>query len=86
VRQLQAHYKALLAVAQKPEVAGKFSPDWYQRAEAMAKLGEEALAAGRLVEANESLRRALWNLPGIPASLPPHVARIFGDGRLRHTY
>src|SRR5207253_375666 len=39
---------------------------------------------GRLIEARDALRRARLSLPGLPASLPPHVARIFGDGRLRH--
>ncbi len=62
----------------------KFSPDWYQRADADAKRGDEALTAGRFVEAADAFRKARWNLPGLPAGLPDHVARLFGDGRLRH--
>src|SRR5204862_29931 len=30
--------------------------------------------------------RARWEIPGPPADFPPHVARIFGDARLRHTH
>ncbi len=36
-----------------------------------------------LIEARASFRRARWNLPVMPPHLPPHVARIFGDSRLR---
>ncbi len=85
VRELQAKYQAERAEADKQGLTKQFSPEWYQRAAALAKQGEAALAAGRLVEASETFRRARWHLPAMPPHLPPHVARIFGDPRLRHT-
>ena len=30
------------------------------------------------------IREARWRLPALPADLPAHVARIFGDPRLKH--
>src|SRR5579875_1079574 len=83
VRQLQTQYQQERAAAEKEGLAQKFSPEWYEQAAKLAKQGEDALAAGRLVEARASFRRARWDLPGLPPHLPPHVARIFGDGRLR---
>ena len=47
----------------------KFSPDWYLKAAAYAKAGDDALAAGRLVEAADAFRKARWHLPG-PARRP----------------
>src|SRR5205085_616014 len=67
-----------------PGPARMFAPDWYERADALAKQAGEALAAGRLVEAREGFRRARSNLPSPPLDLPANVARVFGDGRLRH--
>ena len=63
-----------------------FSPEWYQKADGLAKQGAEALAGNRLVEARDYFRRARWHLPALPAGAPPHVAHILGDGRLRHTH
>src|SRR5579884_2001381 len=83
VRQLQTQYQQERAAADKEGLTKKFSPEWYEQAAKLAKQGEDALAAGRLVEARASFRRARWELPAMPPHLPPHVARIFGDGRLR---
>src|SRR6185437_11152147 len=85
VRQLQTKYEQERAAADKDERTRKFSTEWYDRAAKLAKQGSEALTAGRLVEARESFRRARWNLPGLPPHLPEHIARIFGDARLRFT-
>src|SRR5262249_45175880 len=81
VRALQPLYQAERLEADSKGLTRVFSPEWYQRAAGLAKQGEEALAAGRLVEASESFRRARWHLPTLPTHLPPHVARVFGDPR-----
>src|SRR5262249_54039325 len=86
VREAKTKDNAARAAAESEGLTKKFSPDWYERAAAFAKQGEDALAANRLVEASDNFRRARWNLPALPSNLPPHVARVFGDGRLRHTH
>ncbi len=50
VRQLQTQYREERAAADKEGLTKKFSPEWYERAAALAKQGDEALTAGRLVE------------------------------------
>ncbi|MGH7171043.1 MAG: hypothetical protein ACRELG_12260, partial [Gemmataceae bacterium] len=75
VRQLQARYQQERAAADKEGLTAKFSPEWYEQAAKLAKQGEDALAAGRLIEARASFRRARWDLPAMPAHLPPHIAR-----------
>src|SRR5262249_20829630 len=77
-------YQGERAAADKTGLTKKFSPEWYDRAAILARQGAAALKANRLIEARDSFRRARWSLPSLPASLPGHVARIFGDGRLRH--
>src|SRR5581483_5041232 len=84
VKELQAKYAAERAAADKDGLTKVFSPDWYARAEGFAKKGDAALAAGRLGEARDAFTRARWQLPAPPPGLPPHVARVFGDGKLRH--
>src|SRR6266852_1724550 len=77
VRGLQAKFKEERAAAETNGLTKKFSPEWYQRADDLAKRAEEALAANRLVEAHDFFRKARWNLPALPANLPEHVARVF---------
>src|SRR5262249_9537302 len=86
VRDLQARFRQERSAADADGLTKKFSPEWYQRADELARRAEEALSAGRLVEAQDLFRQARWNLPALPANLPEHVVRIFGDGRLRHTH
>ncbi len=86
VRDLQARYKAERAAAEQAGLPKMFSPDWFGRADALADNGTAALDAGRLLEARESFRKARWQLPSLPPDFPPHVARVFGDSKLRHTY
>src|SRR5262249_36578045 len=81
VRQLQAKYQEERAAADKEGLTKQFSPEWYEQAAKLAKQGEEALEAGRLVEARASFRRARWERPVMPPHLPPHVAAIFRDAR-----
>src|SRR5262245_6374845 len=86
VKKLQTRFKDLRTAARKDEAAKRFSPEWYQRADTLAKQASEALRANRFVEANNNFRKALWNLPALPPDGPGHIARVFGDGRLRHTH
>ena len=84
VKDVQAKYVKERADADKDGLAKKFSPDWYTRADAVAKKAETALTAGHLGEARELFVRARWQLPALPPGLPAHVSRIFGDSKLRH--
>src|SRR5258708_4950474 len=51
VRELQKSYQTERAAADTSGAAKKFSPEWYEKADALAKRGAEALEGGRLVEA-----------------------------------
>src|SRR5947209_717973 len=84
VKDLAARYAAERAAADTEGLTRKFSPEWYEKADALGRQAEKALAAGRLLEARDGFRKARWHLPAVPAHLSGHVARIFGDGRLRH--
>src|SRR5262249_61610685 len=85
VNDLKAHFKKEREAAEKNGLTKLLAPEWFEQADKLAKEGDEALAGGRLVEALDAFHRARWAVPYPPANLPPHVARIFGDGRLRHT-
>jgi WD40 repeat protein len=62
----------------------KFTPDDLARADDLARRADAALAAGDLKAAARHLRDARWQVPFLPAGLPPHVVRVFGESRLRH--
>jgi streptogramin lyase len=64
--------------------AARFPARFMQRADELAKQSEAARASGDFDEAQNAIRDARWRLPALPADLPPHVARIFGDPRLKH--
>ncbi len=84
VQQIQAKYRAERDEAAKSKIADKFAPEAMQRAEQLAKKGDAALAANRLMEASDAFREARWLLPALPSPFPEHVARVFGNPRLRH--
>ncbi len=86
VKALQASFQTERASADQLGLVKVFSPEWYQKADSLAKQGSDALAGNRLMEARDYFRRARWHLPALPAGAPPHIARILGDGRLRHTH
>ena len=79
VKKLQARFRELRAAADKADLAGRFSPEWLQRADAIARQADEALTAGRFVEASNSFRKALWHLPAFPPLGPDHVVREADD-------
>ena len=64
-------------------VKAKFAPESLARADELAKRGEAAVAAGD-PKAARYFRDARWQVPHLPANLPPHVARVFGESRMRH--
>src|SRR5438034_105811 len=57
VRALLARFQAERAAADKEGRVRQFSPDWYQRADGLARQAQEALDADRLNPAHEILRR-----------------------------
>ncbi len=81
---LQAKYQAERDQAIKDGVAQRFLPVLLDKAEEIAKRGEAALQAGRLLQASEAFRQARWQLPYQTSQVPEHVARILGNMRLRH--
>src|SRR5437868_6570544 len=62
-RDLQTRYKAERAALQEGGKVRKFSAKAVEQADALAKKGEAALTAGRLLEARETFRQARWVLP-----------------------
>src|SRR5262245_38729987 len=63
VAKLEKAYHDERQAADKAGLTRTFSPEWFTRADALAKLGSAALKAGRLYEARDSFRRARWTLP-----------------------
>lgn len=59
--------------------AGRLAP-----ADDLAKKAADAAKAGNARGAARYYRDARWQLPYLPAGLPPHVARVFGESRVRH--
>src|SRR5581483_5062623 len=85
VRALQAKYRAERDRVTRDGTAQRFPAVLLERAEEMAKKGDDALAGGRLAQAREAFRQARWQLPYQTKAVPPHVARILGSLRLRHS-
>lgn len=65
-------------------VADKFPPDALAPADDLAKRAEAAKAANNPRAAARYYRDARWQLPYLPPGLPPHVARVLGETRMRH--
>src|SRR5439155_22409090 len=62
VKELQNKYRADRAAAEKAGLDKVFSPEWFDRAADLAKSGDAALGAGRLLEAATDFRRARWEI------------------------
>jgi WD40 repeat protein len=65
-------------------VKAKFPAESLARADDLAKRGEAALKADNPKAAARYFRDARWQLPYLPAGLPEHVVRVFGESRMRH--
>jgi WD40 repeat protein len=83
-RKIEGLFRTERQQAAESGAAARFPAAWVQRAEEFAKQAEAAQTAGLFDEASTLFREARWRLPSLPANLPPHVARIFGDPRLKH--
>ena len=64
VRQLQTKYQQERTAADKEGLTKKFSPEWYERAAALAKQGDEALA------------RDGWSRREIASAVPAGACRV----------
>ncbi|MBA4067524.1 MAG: hypothetical protein C0501_28210 [Isosphaera sp.] len=64
--------------------AAKFPPDAFAKADDLAKRADAAVKADNPKAAARYLRDARWQLPHLPANLPPHVLRVLGESRMRH--
>src|SRR5262249_38146665 len=84
VRDLQAKYRAERAAADQAGLPGKFPPEMFRRADQMAAKGTKALADGQLAAAREAFHEARLQLPALPAEFPEHIARVYGNFKLRH--
>ena len=63
-------------------VTAKFPPESLARADDLAKRASVALSPRA---AARYYRDARWQLPFLPVNLPPHVSRVFGESRMRHS-
>jgi WD40 repeat protein len=84
VRQLKQRYQAERDALVKSGAATRFLPSLLDYAQSIAKRGDAALDDGRLLQASEAFRQARWQLPYQGPHFPEHVARVFGNLRLRH--
>ena len=80
VKALQQKFRA----ERDEAIKAKFSPDALARADDLAKRAEAALKADDLKAAARYFRDARWQVPYLPAGLPEHVVRVFGESRMRH--
>jgi len=65
-------------------IKAQFPAALLARADDLAKRGEAALANNPKAAARY-FRDARWQLPYLPAGLPAHVVRVFGESRMRHS-
>jgi len=84
IKGLQAKYEAERDKALKEGIGKRFQPVLLDKAEEIAKRGAAALGSGRLLQANEAFRQARWQLPYQSGQVPPYVAKVIGNMRLRH--
>jgi WD40 repeat protein len=85
VKSLRAKYAEEKAKATADNSGTFFLPGLVERADELAARADQALGGNRLFQAAELYRQARWQLPYLPGKLPPHVAKVFGGFRLRHT-
>jgi WD40 repeat protein len=81
VQALQKKYQDERAEA----LAKKFPASTLERADEQAKRADEALQAGNTLVAARLLKEARWLVPYVPTDLPPHVDRVLGIARMRHS-
>ncbi|VTR97409.1 WD40 domain-containing protein [Tuwongella immobilis] len=80
ITELAAQFARELAEA----TAKQLDPQLIDRAKQLAELGKSAAAAQDWAEAARQYRSARWILPVLPAGLPEHVDRVYGQTRFKH--
>jgi WD40 repeat protein len=85
VRARQAKFRQERKALVESGADRRFLPILSQKAEEFGKRADAALAAGRLGHAADLFRQARWQLPYQSSQVPPHVSRILGSLRLRHS-
>lgn len=70
--------------AERAESAKTFAAAELASADELAARAEAVLKDGNPSAAVRLVRDARWQLPFLPAGLPPHVSRVLGVSRLRH--
>jgi WD40 repeat protein len=80
-RAMQAKFQA----EREQAVKARFPAEALARADELARRAEAALAANNPAAALRYFRDARWQLPYLPAGLPEHVVRVFGESRMRHS-
>jgi hypothetical protein len=71
--------------AERAEAAKSFAPAELAPADKFAARAEAALTDDNPPAAARLVRDARWMLPFRPPGLPPHVGRVIGAARLRHS-
>jgi WD40 repeat protein len=84
VRALQKKYRDERDRLAKTGAIKVFLPNLLDQAEIFGGRADEALGTGRVVQAAEAFRHARWQLPYLGPDAPAHLARVFGNLRLRH--
>jgi len=72
-------------IEREEALKAKFPPEAMTRADDLVKRAEAALTNNNPRGAARYYRDARWQLPYLPVNLPPHVTRVFGESRMRHS-
>ncbi|MDB5312772.1 MAG: repeat protein [Gemmataceae bacterium] len=65
-------------------VKARYPAESLVRADDLARRAAAALATNNPRSAARYYRDARWQVPYLPANLPAHVVRVFGESRMRH--
>jgi len=84
VKALQAKFRKERDSLVQNGGARRFLPVLLDRANEFGKRADDALTAGRFLQASELFRQARWQLPYQSPQVPDNVQRILGNLRLRH--
>ncbi|HXD87009.1 MAG TPA: WD40 repeat domain-containing protein [Urbifossiella sp.] len=66
-------------------IKARFPQQAMAKADDLAKRAATAQADGNPRRAARYYRDARWQLPYLPVDLPPHVTRVLGESRMRHS-
>lgn len=66
-------------------VKAKFPADTLTKADELVTRADAAAKGENFKAALRHIRDARWQLPYLPPGLPPHVTRVLGEARMRHS-